>query len=124
MSARLQFYGRYKVLATVLAHLSVGSQRNFFARREPSRFTPGCRNSDKMERLGSITKEGSRLVRCLLAQAVLHLLHGIKPHGPGISGSNAVAARTWRRVAVKRSGFKPVALTAIRNRTSAKRGKS
>jgi hypothetical protein len=36
--------------------------------------TPGCRNSDKMERLGSITKEGSRLVRCLLAQVVLHLL--------------------------------------------------
>jgi transposase len=36
--------------------------------------TPGCRNSDKMERLGSITKEGSRLVRCLLAQVILHLL--------------------------------------------------
>ena len=36
--------------------------------------TPGCRSSGETERLGSITKEGSRLVRCLLAQVVLHLL--------------------------------------------------
>jgi hypothetical protein len=35
---RTRNHGRCTVLATVLAHLSVGSQRNFFARREPSRF--------------------------------------------------------------------------------------
>jgi len=36
--------------------------------------TPGCRNSDQAERPGSITKVGSRMVRCLLAQIVVHLL--------------------------------------------------
>jgi len=36
--------------------------------------TPGCRSSGETERVGSITKVGSRMVRYLLAQAVLHLL--------------------------------------------------
>jgi transposase len=37
--------------------------------------TPGCRSSGEAERLGSITKIGSRMVRCLLAQVIPHLLH-------------------------------------------------
>jgi transposase len=37
--------------------------------------TPGCRNSgDATDRLGSITKEGSALVRFILGQMVLHVL--------------------------------------------------
>jgi transposase len=36
--------------------------------------TPGCRSSGEAERLGSITKIGSRMVRCLLAQVIPHLL--------------------------------------------------
>jgi transposase len=37
--------------------------------------TPGCRNSGEVtDRLGSITKEGSRMVRFLLGQVVLHVL--------------------------------------------------
>jgi transposase len=37
--------------------------------------TPGCRNSgEATQRLGSITKQGSRIVRYLLGQAVVHVL--------------------------------------------------
>jgi transposase len=36
--------------------------------------TPRCRNSGQTERLGSITKEGSAIVRYLLGQAVLNVL--------------------------------------------------
>lgn len=37
--------------------------------------TPGCRNSgDITDRLGSITKQGSSMVRCILGQLVLHVL--------------------------------------------------
>jgi transposase len=37
--------------------------------------TPGCSNSgEATQRLGSITKQGSRIVRYLLGQAVLHVL--------------------------------------------------
>jgi transposase len=44
------------------------SLANFFG------LTPGSRSSGETERLGSITKEGSRLVRFLLGQLVLHVL--------------------------------------------------
>jgi transposase len=45
------------------------SLANFFG------LTPGCRNSgEATDRLGSITKEGSRQVRFLLGQLVLHVL--------------------------------------------------
>jgi len=47
------------------------------ARSLPNYFglTPGCRNSgNATDRLGSITKEGSQIVRFLLGQAVLHVL--------------------------------------------------
>ena len=37
--------------------------------------TPGCRNSgESSDRLGSITKDGSRLARFILGQLVLHVL--------------------------------------------------
>jgi transposase len=36
--------------------------------------TPGSRSGGETQRLGSITKEGSRRVRFLLGQLVLHLL--------------------------------------------------
>jgi transposase len=37
--------------------------------------TPGCRNSgNKQDRLGSITKEGSSMVRFILGQLVIHVL--------------------------------------------------
>ena len=37
--------------------------------------TPGCRNSGEVtDRLGSITKEGSQIVRLMLAEAVIHVL--------------------------------------------------
>jgi transposase len=45
------------------------SLANFFG------LTPGCRNSgEATQRLGSITKRGSRIVRYLLGQAVVHVL--------------------------------------------------
>lgn len=46
-----------------------GSLANYFG------LTPGCRNSgESQDRLGSITKEGSKQVRFLLGQLVLHFL--------------------------------------------------
>jgi transposase len=36
--------------------------------------TPGCRSSGETERMGSITKMGSKMVRFLLAQVILNLL--------------------------------------------------
>jgi len=44
------------------------SLANFFG------LTPGSRSTGETQRLGSITKEGSRLVRCLLAQVVVNVL--------------------------------------------------
>ncbi len=44
------------------------SLANFFG------LTPGSRSSGETERLGSITKEGSRMVRFLLGQAIFHVL--------------------------------------------------
>ena len=44
------------------------SLANFFG------LTPGSRSTGETRRLGSITKEGSRLVRCLLAQVVVNVL--------------------------------------------------
>jgi transposase len=46
-----------------------GSLANYFG------LTPGCRNSgEATQRLGSITKQGSKLVRYLLGQAVIKVL--------------------------------------------------
>ncbi|MGH2604325.1 MAG: transposase, partial [Dehalococcoidia bacterium] len=55
----------------------VGDIRRFAHGRSLANFfglTPGSRSSGETERLGSITKEGSRQVRFLLGQLVLHVL--------------------------------------------------
>ena len=55
----------------------IGSIERFPRGRSLSNFfglTPGSRSSGDQERLGSITKEGSRLVRFMLGQLVLHML--------------------------------------------------
>jgi len=57
--------------------------------------TPSCRNSgDARQRLGSITKEGSAVVRFLLGQAVIHVLR--------VDGH----ARSWYQQIKKRRGSK------------------
>jgi transposase len=67
--------------------------------------TPGCRSSGETERLGSITKEGSRLVRCLLAQVVLHLLRRDQ------------TARAWYQRIKRRRGAN-IARVAVMRRTA------
>jgi transposase len=57
--------------------------------------TPGCRNSgEATQRLGSITKQGSRIVRYLLGQAVVHVLR------------YDAAMRDWYKRIKKRRGSK------------------
>lgn len=56
----------------------IGSVERFASPRSLANYfglTPGCRNSgEATDRLGSITKEGSRMVRFLVGQMVLHVL--------------------------------------------------
>ena len=64
---------------------------------------PGCRNSgDKTQRIGSITKEGSRQVRFLLGQMVLHVLRKDKQ------------IRDWYREVRKRRGSKIARVAVMR----------
>lgn len=75
-----------KVLATIVGvscymglsiACRIGSIERFPRGRSLANFfglTPGSRSSGDQERLGSITKEGSRLVRFMLGQLVLHML--------------------------------------------------
>jgi len=66
-----------------------GSLANYFG------LTPGCRNSgEATQRLGSITKQGSKMVRYLLNQAVIKVLR--------FDG----AMRTWFKRIKKRRGAK------------------
>jgi transposase len=75
-----------------------GSLANYFG------LTPSCRNSGQAtRRLGSITKEGSCLVRFLLGQAVLHVLKA----DPQL--------RAWYRAVKARRGSK-IARTAVMRR--------
>jgi len=67
--------------------------------------TPGCRSSGDTERVGSITKIGSRMVRYLLAQAIQHLLRR--------DGS----IRAWYQRLKRRRGSK-VARVAVMRRTA------
>jgi hypothetical protein len=67
--------------------------------------TPGCRSSGDTERPGSITKVGSRMVRCLLAEVVLHLLR------------RDGAVRTWYQRIKRRRGSK-IARVALMRRTA------
>jgi transposase len=64
---------------------------------------PGCGNSgDKTQRIGSITKQGSRQVRFLLGQMVLHLLRKDKK------------IRDWYREVRKRRGSKTARVAVMR----------
>jgi transposase len=67
--------------------------------------TPGCRSSGDRERVGSITKIGSRMVRYLLAQAIQHVLRR--------DGS----IRAWYQRIKRRRGSK-VARVAVMRRTA------
>jgi transposase len=64
--------------------------------------TPGCRNSGESDRPGSITKAGHRLVRFLLAQAVVHALRC----DPGL--------RSWYRQVKRRRGAKVARVAVMR----------
>lgn len=69
--------------------------------------TPGCRNSGKaQERLGSITKEGSKIARFILGQLVLHFLK----HDPKM--------RTWYRRIKLRRGAKIARVAVMRRMTT------
>lgn len=67
--------------------------------------TPGNRSSGDTERLGSITKVGSRMVRFLLAQVILHLLR--RDH----------TVRAWYQRIKRRRGSK-IARVAVMRRTA------
>jgi len=69
--------------------------------------TPGCRNSGKaQERLGSITKEGSKIARFILGQLVLHFLK----HDPKM--------RAWYRRIKLRRGAKIARVAVMRRMTT------
>jgi transposase len=67
--------------------------------------TPGSNSSGETERLGSITKVGSRIVRFLLAQVILHLLR------------RDYALRAWHLGIKRRRGSK-IARVAVMRRTA------
>lgn len=67
--------------------------------------TPGCRSSGETECLGSITKMGSRMVRFLLAQVILHLLR------------RDGTTRAWYQRIKRRRGSK-IARVAVMRRTA------
>jgi len=73
--ASLPGCGAYTALAIASR---IGAIERFASPRSLANYfglVPGCRNSGEVtQRLGSITKEGSPLVRFLLGQLVLHLL--------------------------------------------------
>lgn len=74
-----------------------GSLANYFG------LTPGCRNSgEAMQRLGSITKQGSKMVRYLLNQAVVRVLR--------FDG----AMRGWFKRIKKRRGAKIARVAVMR----------
>ena len=65
--------------------------------------TPGCRNSgNDQDRLGSITKEGSKIARFLLGQLVLHFL------------KQDPKMRSWYRRIKKRRGSKIARVAVMR----------
>ena len=69
--------------------------------------TPGCRNSgNAQDRLGSITKQGSKTARFILGQLVLHVLK----HDPKM--------RTWYRRIKLRRGSKIARVAVMRRLTT------
>ena len=69
--------------------------------------TPGCRNSgNAQDRLGSITKEGSKIARFILGQLVLHFL------------KRDPKMRSWYRRIKKRRGSKIARVAVMRRITT------
>lgn len=69
--------------------------------------TPGCRNSGESgDRLGSITKDGSRLARFILGQLVLHVLRKDR------------AMRSWYQMIKRRRGAKIARVAVMRRLTT------
>jgi transposase len=75
------------------------SLANFFG------LTPGSRSSGEKERLGSITKQGSRMVRFMLGQLVVHVLR------------KDSKLRTWYRAIKKRRGVNIARVAVMRRMT-------
>ena len=69
--------------------------------------TPGCRNSgNAQDRLGSITKQGSKTARFILGQLVVHILK----HDPKM--------RNWYRSIKRRRGSKIARVAVMRRLTT------
>lgn len=87
----------------------IGDIRRFRSPRSLANYfglTPGCRNSgDQKHRLGSITKQGSSIVRFVLGQMVIHTLK----HDPRI--------RTWYQKIKRRRGAKIARVAVMRKLT-------
>ena len=83
----------------------IGDIRRFASGRSLANFfglTPSSRSSGEKECLGSITKQGSRIVRFLLGQLVLHVL---RRNG---------AMRAWYSRIKKRRGSKIARVAVMR----------
>lgn len=75
------------------------SLANFFG------LTPGSRSSGEKQQMGSITKQGSRIVRFLLGQLVLHILR------------RDAKIRSWYKAIKKRRGSKIARVAVMRRMT-------
>jgi len=87
----------------------IGDIRRFPHGRSLANFfglTPGSRSSGEKERLGSITKQGSRIVRFLLGQMVMHVLR------------KDSKLRAWYRGIKKRRGAKIARVAVMRRLTT------
>ena len=86
----------------------IGDIRRFAHGRSLANFfglTPGSRSSGEKERLGSITKQGSRIVRFMLGQLVVHVLR------------KDSKLRTWYRAIKKRRGANIARVAVMRRMT-------
>ena len=117
IEARFEKSAAAKLLATIvgvscymaLAIASrIGDIRRFAHGRSLANFfglTPGSRSSGEKEHLGSITKQGSRIVRFLLGQLVVHVLRKDEK------------LRTWSRAIKKRRGADIARVAVMRRMT-------
>ena len=95
----------YIALAVVCRIAPIGRFRHGRSLANFLGLTPGSRSSGETERLGSITKVGSRMVRFLLAQVILHLLR------------RDYTVRAWYLRIKRRRGSK-IARVAVMRRTA------
>jgi transposase len=114
IAARFEQNPAAKLLATIVGvscymalaiSSRVGDVARFAHGRSLANFfglTPGSRSSGETERLGSITKEGSRQVRFLLGQLVLHVLR------------RDARMRTWYKRIKQRRGAKIARVAVMR----------